>query len=97
MKLKAFFIIFIEFLLKEIGSEPDFKILSIERSSDKPKIKKILRSDFGIPYREKKAGIKFRWQKKSSVKNFVTGKMIRHLPTNFLPGYLKTLIELKKH
>ena len=29
-----------------------------------------------------------------SVKNFVTGKIIRHfLPTMFLPGYLKTLIE----
>ena len=35
--------------------------------------------------------------KKIVGKNFVTGKIIRHfLPTTFLPGYLKTLIELKK-
>ena len=37
-----------------------------------------------VPYRKKKVGIKFRWQNKSSIKNFVTGKIIRHLlPTNF--------------
>ena len=35
--------------------------------------------------------------KKLSIKKFVTGKIIRHfLSTNFLIGYLKTLIELKK-
>ena len=37
-----------------------------------------------VPYWKKKVGIKFRWQNKSSIKNFVTGKIIRHLlPTNF--------------
>ena len=49
--------------------------------------------DCNAPYRKKK-----RRHNNSSLKNFVTGKIIRHfLPTNFLPGYLKTLIELKKH
>ena len=49
--------------------------------------------DCNVPYRKKK-----RRHNNSPLKNLVTGKIIRHfLPTNFLPGYLKTLIELKKH
>ena len=37
-----------------------------------------------VPYQKKKVDIKFRWKNKSSIKNFVTGKIIRHLlPTNF--------------
>ena len=41
-------------------------------------------STFYLPYRKKEVGIKFcRW-KKSSVKNYITGKIIRHfLPPNF--------------
>ena len=49
-----------------------------------------------LPYQQKKGRHKIPSVKKSSIKNFDTGKIICHfLPTNFCPGYLKTLIELK--
>ena len=73
---------------------PSVKTTYIARNDDKLPHFKVKHNYFNIflSYWKKKSR-----HKKSSMKNCVTGKIIRHfLPTNFLPGCLKT-IELKWH
>ena len=87
--------IFDKIQLKQISSKvPDFLVNNTQKTQKTcPHFLRYLEYLIG----RKKVGIKFRWFKKSSLKNLVTGKMIRYfLPTNFFAWQYENINWIKK-